>query len=479
MAKANRIYINGIHAATGDYFTKPLTVRQVARMALRERDPRTAVFLRTVWGVEHLGFEPNWCDPAEAGWGIVFHQDEDASVREALQPLVDQRRGQIDAARVKVMDYREGESHTAWLARYGITPGSRDPRRVPYYLLLVGSPERIPLLFGHNLDFEYAVGRLHFATPQEYAAYVRSVIAYENAAAADLPQAREAAFFGTRHLLDKATQLSADELVRPLAEGAAAVGPLPAYPPVAEAVGFRTRSWIGGTATKAELSAIFQPPAGQKTPAFLFSAGHGLGFANGDPQQEACQGALLCQDWQLRFSVAPQHYFAAADLPPGARVHGLVAFFFACFGGGTPGYDRFNVHSGGKPNQLAPRPFFAALPKALLAHPNGGALAVIGHIERAFGCSIQNPGALPQIDAFRNTVQNILSGKPVGHAIQDFNMRYAALSIQISSLIEERLSYHKNVPDDQIAYVWLQRNDAEGYIVLGDPAVRLRADELR
>ena len=29
MARAEKIYVNGIHAATGDYFTKPMTVKQV------------------------------------------------------------------------------------------------------------------------------------------------------------------------------------------------------------------------------------------------------------------------------------------------------------------------------------------------------------------------------------------------------------------------------------------------------------------
>lgn len=475
MAKAEKIYINGINAATGDYFTKPMTIKQVVRQALRERDRRIPIFLRAVWGAEHLGPEPDWSNPAEAGWAVVFHQQEDERVKQALQPLIDHRRACIDPARVKVMDYLDNESKSDWLARFGITVGSRDPLRVPYYLLLVGSPERIPLFFGHSLDFEYAVGRLHFDTPEEYGAYARSVIAYETMLPADLPHAREAAFFGTRHLLDRATQLSADALMRPLVEGAPATGPLPAYAPVAEEVGFRQRSWIGAPAVKTELSGILAPPVGQKPPAFLFTASHGLGFANGDPQQLAAQGALLCQDWQLRYSVTPQHYFAAADLPATARVHGLVAFLFACFGGGTPSLDRFTALEGGKPAQLAPRPFFAALPKALL---RGGALAVIAHVDRAWGFSIQNPGALPQIDAFRNTIQRILGGKPVGHALQDFNYRYADLSIQVSSIVEDKIYYHKNVPDDKLAVAWVQRNDAEGYIILGDPSVRLRAAEL-
>ena len=83
MGKAEKIYINGINAATGDYFTKPMTVKQVVRQALRERDRRIPIFLRAVWGAEHLGPEPDWSNPAEAGWGVVFHQNEDADVKAA------------------------------------------------------------------------------------------------------------------------------------------------------------------------------------------------------------------------------------------------------------------------------------------------------------------------------------------------------------------------------------------------------------
>ena len=113
-----------------------------------------------------------------------------------------------------------------------------------------------------------------------------------------------------------------------------------------------------------------------------------MGWPSGLKGQTEGQGALLCQDWPGLGHVSPSHYFAAADVPATAHVHGLVAFHFACFSAGTPAVDRYAHDPGSKPSALAPHPFVAALPKALLAHPQGGALACIGHVERAWGYSI-------------------------------------------------------------------------------------------
>ncbi len=207
--------------------------------------------------------------------------------------------------------------------------------------------------------------------------------------------------------------------------------------------------------------------------AVLCTASHGVGFPKGHSLQLAAQGALLCQDWPGIGALSPDHYFAAADLPASARVHGLIAFHFACYGGGTPSHDRFFHKQGMPPTAIADQPFLAALPKALLAHPNGGALAVIAHVERAWGYSIVTANAGPQLLPFENAIGRILSGQPVGHAIKDFNERYAALATSLSSLLEEA-SFGATVSDFELVSSWAERNDAEGYVVLGDPAVQMR-----
>jgi hypothetical protein len=467
MSDEDKLVLNGINAVDGQYLTLPMEYGDAAQMIKGDvPDKAEVAWLRRVWRVisqPHLGL-PIDVDPTlvrQAGWAIVFHKDEDAAVRIALEPMIAHRRNQIgDTSKVKILEYRSNESRAQWLARYGTGAGSVEPQKVPYYVLLVGGPERIPFSFCHQLAVEYAVGCLHFDGPAEYERYARSVIDYETTPT--VGAARRAIFFGTRHLMDRATQLSADSLVDPLAKYSIS--------------GWQRSQISRESATKAALLDALSPLDG-KGPAFLFTATHGVGWPAGDARQLQSQGALLCQDWPSFTPVKPEHYFSAADVSGDAKVHGMIGFHFACYGAGTPAQDRF-IHKEGKPPPtIANKPFIASLPKALLSHPNGGALACIGHVERAWGYSIATPGAGPQLLPFQNALRRITGGQPVGHAMRDFNERYAALSTTLSSLLEQ-VGFGSYVSDRELASAWIERNDAEGYTVIGDPAVALRVSDM-
>jgi hypothetical protein len=112
-----------------------------------------------------------------------------------------------------------------------------------------------------------------------------------------------------------------------------------------------------------------------------------------------------------------------------------------------------------------------------LSHPQGGALAVIGHVERAWGYSITGNTTGPQLIPFQNTIGRLLRGEPIGLAMKDFNERYAALSTNLSDL-QDKISLNFPISESALAATWIERNDAEGYVVLGDPAVRLRVSDL-
>lgn len=475
-ADPNLIYVNGIDFDTGTYAFAPRPVEDIAKLVLEH--PGAERFA-DVHGDKPRSFalpfdtDPNKLD--KSGWGVIFQADTPQKVRDALEPLIALRRTQA-GERFKTLDYKKGEQARDWYDRHGITPGPIDPMIVPYYLLLVGPPEWIPFEFQYLLGVDHAVGRLSFDTPEGYDRYARSTVAYE--AATSAPNRKEIAYWGTRHLGDPATDLSASLLIEPLANGiAGATGALKEA--ISTQVGYDRKMWLGDDATKASLLEALHAA---RPPAILFTASHGMALRCGHAAQATTQGALLCQDWPGFGSVRKEHFLAASDIADDANVNGVVAFLFACFGAGTPDADQFlmDLSQAGQAPPLAPQPFIAALPQRLLAHPNGSALAVIGHIDRAWSFSIQAPkmhGA--QIGAFRNSIGSIATGEPVGHAIcGQFGNKFAALSVLLLNAVAPTAASAMRLSDRELVTRWLERNDAQNYVLLGDPAVRIRNDAL-
>lgn len=478
-----RCCFNGIDGTTGEYLSPPVALGELARLAFGGRieirpDEHADAALRSKLRFFHdratqdsfgpkEGVDPT--DLAQTGWGVIFAARDRAlsgAIVEAMDELLSLRRQQCGAryhAYLGVQAYRPGERADELLARLGVGPGPADPDKVPYYLLLVGDPEAIPYRVQYELDVQYAVGRIHFDSLDEYASYARSVALAERGGAT-LP--RRVAFFAPRNAGDRATQTSAGQLAAPLAAWMDRWTMQDASRPQWEDV-----SLFGEEATKSRLRSLL----GAETPALLFTASHGMGFPAGDPRQLQHQGALLCQDWPgpsaWRDRIPPDFYLAADDVDDEARLLGLVAFHFACYSGGTPLWDPFARRSGAA-KQAAPRPFLARLPQRLLGHPKGGALAVIGHIDRALGYSFAWPGAGAQGAAFESTLQRLLEGHPVGSALEYFNLRYAELSTKLSGELDD--VDHGATPDPfRLADLWTTNNDARGYAIFGDPAVRL------
>jgi hypothetical protein len=473
MSDATLVF-NGIDGTTGEYLLPPLTAHQVSRLAQGYGiDDEQRQELRD----RHFGLQPTYAvkegvDPnelAQTGWGAVFAHGADPAIKDALGELLALRREQA-GDRFRVFEgadaYRPGESKDVFLKRHGMGPGPADPDRVPYYLLLVGDPDAIPYRFQYQLDVQYAVGRVHFDTLEEYARYARSVVSAER----DATRPRTAVFFGVRNAGDPATGMSADDLVAPLATTLGAqFGAMPNA--------WNTTLIEPADATRARLLGLL---GGEETPAFLFTASHGVGFAANDPRQMTQQGALLCQDWpgpEHPGRLEQAHYVAADDIDDEARLLGLIAFHFACYGAGTPRLDDFAHLAGGNdPAIIANRAFVAPLPRRLLAHPRGGALAVIGHVERAWGCSIRWQEAGAQIEAFRSTLHRLLDGHRVGSALEPMNGRYAEISTDLATALQN-IRFGQRPDDQMLAWMWTANNDARAYAVVGDPAVRLSAGD--
>ena len=191
----------------------------------------------------------------------------------------------------------------------------------------------------------------------------------------------------------------------------------------------------------------------------------------------------MCQDWPGFGNVQAEHFLAAADVADDANVNGMVALLFACFGAGTPDVDQFlmDLSQAGTAPPLAPKPFMAALPRRLLTHPNGSALAVIGHIDRAWGFSIQAEGGRA---ADRDIPQQsrLYPDRCADRTRGERTVRRAnspTLSRLLLSATSPTTPPAMRLRDRDLVMSWLERNDAQNYLLLGDPAARIRSDLLK
>ncbi|MEV8095165.1 hypothetical protein [Kitasatospora sp. NPDC085879] len=467
LASNEQLVFNGVDADTGEYLFAPMSLAALAER-VRGIEPRGDQHQQDLRhrhhdDEEHLGVMYGR-DPeslAAVGWALVTADGTDPRVLEALEPLRRHRRQEAGEL-YQELTVLPGDDCEQFRSRHGMGPGPADPRKIPYYLLLVGSPERIPFSFQYQLDVTYAVGRVHFDTAEEYASYAASVVAAENSPepVAAEPRKPRVHLFGTRNPGDTPTALSASRLVEPMR---AELGEL------APGVGLTTD--VGQGATKARLYDLLLDGA---VPEVLFTATHGVGCSATGRRET--QGALLCQDWpgplMKPSRISCDHYLAGVDLPTDRPVVPRIVFSFCCYGAGTPRVADFPSPATNVGLFNDETPFIARLPQRLLGNPAGGSLGFIGHVDRAWSCSFLWAGLTPQIAAMASTLMAILDGVRMGSAMEFLNSRYAEISTELTAKLDEIKRYGLLVEDRDLAGLWTANNDARNFVLLGDPAVR-------
>lgn len=473
------LVFNGLNGATGEYDLPPMPVEGLSSFIEQEKPPENLTELRyrnQLRMEQHLGvpvgLTPSRLD--QAGWGVILAQDADPEVLDALSELLAFRRKQAESffqVFAGEQGYRRGDTKKSFLGRASAALESSSaskvvynllPEAVPYHLLIVGDPEQIPYDFQNQLDVGYAVGRIHFDSLQEYADYAANVVAAETDST---EPRRHAALFAPVHEGDQWTNLTADLLIEPL------------FKRLSSRFDWRIDMVHRYSADKTALIGLL---GGELAPELLFVSVHGLTFPEDDPLQQARQGALVCQEYpgpqQWREPIPEDHYVAATDLPADADLRGQVVFCYGSNVAGSPRADPFTRRGFGPQNRAAPRPFLAALAKRLLGRPRG-ALAVIGQAERTWGYAFPWSGAGAQTTVFEGALGRLMSGDPVGLAVEHFDDRYTELATDLNGMMDDA-RFGAPLDHRELAGMWTATNDARAFVVIGDPAVRLAGGTL-
>ena len=474
---AKRLAFNGINGRSGAPAFRHATVEEVLTFARGRRPGKSEIELaqrhRYDTSERFLDLEDGVdpCKLEEAGWGVIFPRQGNSEIREALEPLMRWREEQAkarDERLFKIYGNRAGtkagyssrEVVSRFLERRGACDGPVRPREMPYYLLLVGGPEEIPFDFQYQLDVRYAVGRLDFATPEEYAAYAANVVALERRfAQGELPKQRRAALFAPWQPGEAVEEFLVADLVRPLGEELERT----------RSRGFKVEAVVNQHATRERLLALL---GGEAAVDLLFTACHGLVYDD-HPETRDEQGALLCHG-HLGQSDPRRYAVGASEVAGRANASGQITMHFGCFSAGIPVWDGFGLRPDGTPCRYADQPFTTALPRRLLCQPGGTTLAVIGHVDRAWTYSFASTHGAPRRAIFEQCLKRLLKGKPVGYALEPFNLRHAALSAEWLGLLQkEQLEPWAKPRNSEMLDTFCTWLDAKSFVVLGDPAVRL------
>ena len=415
-------------------------------------------------------------DLARQRWGIIAPAGELGDrLIDAIAPLVAQRRRQQGAVReYRVPERMTMEEAARWKKRV-FRPGTDLDDDLPRYQLILGDLDQVPLALQQVQASDGFVGRIAFDDLDGYRAYAAKVVDWE-----DRPRA--------------ATE--ADAILHAVRDGTAATrrGHEALIAPGADILRRRRTlhdvryGELRVTGSERPSPAELWAAAAVDRPGVLLSLGHGVGVPRGAATRDAArqrreQGAL---------SFGSGGVMTGADVAGRGILPGGVWLAVACFAAGTAETSdyrhwldtlRRTGHAASDIEHVLDtlahdRPFVAALPKAALADPSGP-LAFVGHVDLAWVYSFFDLDDRPRRrpDRLIGVMQALLNGHRAGVAVRKLTRFFAEVNTELTALENAHTAAGAAPLDDRAStrrgHLWMLRQDLAGYVLLGDPAVRL------
>lgn len=413
-------------------------------------------------------------DLEEQRWGVFAPEGPQGDrLLELIRPLMELRREQQGGHDIKVyrVPPKLAPADAARWRKENFDTQFDVSTDLPRYQLLLGDLHELPLSVQQCQGSDGFVGRLCFREDREYEAYVDKVLRWEKARAEVEPRAK----FFTVHDGTAATMIGYRALMKP------GIDILNLRHQAVEDLGDRDSPSPGE----------FLQMAKDPTPTMLFSVSHGAGAPRGGWKDFAEQ-----RDRQGAMSFGREGKLAGADIGDEPFLPGGIWFMLACYGAGTPDVSAYrhwleklksigqfggNAQSvlAGLPTGDLP-PFIARLPQRVLANPNGP-LAVMGHIDLAWTYSFEERDSakkpVNRPGKFMDVVRSALRGERAGISFRQLVRFIGHANQELSDLYDlaEREGDAHMADKARLGHLWMLRQDMAGYVLLGDPAVRLPA----
>jgi len=397
-------------------------------------------------------------DPAIGKWAIVVREDDRDQAAEAFAPLLEHRREQglvfepfaeqpWPAGILPVKPPSAALSPSRWLDRIEAIAGSS--RRTPHYLLLVGGPDRIPFEAQRTLDERFSTGRIDVGDdptgPLSWEAcrrYAEKVVAYEQGRLAVERRALVYAF-----ATDPATRISYAGLATPLQQH------------LETKLGVPIDALLEQDATTQNLVDAL----GRSAPALVVTVSHGLELCE-DP---VLWGALTDATFGEGASGTP---FSAYQVPQTAFGPGAIVLAFACYGAGIPQRSAHRLLMKEGDEELPGGNRTAALPRVLLAHPQGP-IAFAGHVDRTTSLSFNRQPGRPTALAFENFASwTFQPTGTLGRAVSTLREEAQKAAIHLVTLTAP--NRQEPPSEDDILEAWIAYHDLVDHCLLGDPVIR-------